>query len=380
MVKVLIKIFLPFFLGLFFAFWAFSFASAEEVSLVPSDSFELYSSLSGTSTSFIQEVKRSVSDYPFTDSSCELGTTSLVPDSFYLYSSSSSSYFSIIKTVYGSSPTFNFSFDNCVVTLDMTNNINGYYRYSFDLYFGVCGGFTQWANYNDITFDFTPSYTYSSVPLAIPDSESGMHCIVYLVGQSDYLVNDDYTPSSCFEKFGLVHIFVESTFYYDSNYGTDIVFNLEPWFDSNISSLGIDPTFFTLDRYFRFYVNNRVKSSLFGNVDPPVTPSPTVSPYPGQDTQESIQQGVSNIEGQMNQLINSLNPVVSPIPTPADFTIDETLFDELESMTLPDVSSAEDTFSSLWDIFDPIWWFLALLFSVTFVIGIFLYVLRGGFI
>lgn len=353
---------------------------ADEVSIVPNDTFELYSSLSDSNSLIVQEVKRSTSLYPFTESNCDLGTSSLVPDSVYLRSTNASSYLDIVKSVYPSSPSFNYKFRNFVVTLDMSDNINGYYRYSFDLYFGLSGGFTQWADFYNVTVDLTPSYTYSSVPLFISDSDDGMHCTVYLVGQSDFIVNDDYTPNTGLEKFSLVHIFVESTFFYDSSYGTDVVFNLSPWFESNISALSFDPSVLPVDRSFRFVVNNRIESSLVGNVDPPVTPTPTVTPYPGQDTQESIQQGVSNIEGQINQLTNILNPQVSPIPTPPEFTIDETPFAEFESMTFPDISEGQPIFSTLWDVFSPLMPYVLVMGTSLILTFFIMWILRGGWL
>lgn len=354
-------------------------ASADEVSIVPNDTFELYSSLSDSGSLIVQEVKRSTSLYPFTDSSCDLGTSSLVPDSVYLMSTNASSYLDSVKSVYPSSPSFNYKFRNFVVTLDMSDNINGYYRYSFDLYFGLSGGFVQWADFN-ATVDLTPTYTFSSAPLFISDSEDGLHCTVYLVGQSDFIVNDDYTPATGLEKFSLVHIFVESTFFYDSSYGTDIVFNLSPWFESNISALSFNPSVLPVDRSFRFVVNNRVISSLVGNVDPPVTPTSTVTPYPGQDTQESIQQGVSNIEGQINQLTNVLNPYVSPIPTPPELTIDETPFAEFESMTFPDISEGQPIFSSLWDVFEPLLPYVFVMGTSLILTFFVMWILRGGWL
>lgn len=394
MVKVLIKIFLPFFLGSFFALWSFSSAHAEEVSLIPVDSFEFvqHSNASGYESLVHFEVERSAVSYPFTNSNWYLGPQSLVSapsSSVFLYSSGSQVFISgcpvdrCAYSYYGYQfADFSIFTDSLIVSLDMSGYVNGYYRYELDFEYGA--GFVvdpfQYTSGNNV---LTPSYTFSSVPLHIPDSDSGMHISCYIVGQQDYTVSQRGDGLGATLTTGLVHFHCESTFYFDSSYGTDIVFNLTPIFGNMISKLDYDmsPVRNTgrSQTAYALY-NNRFWSSLYSNVEPPVTPTPSPTPYPGQDTQESIHQGVSNIEGQLNQLINSLNPVVSPIPTPSDFTIDETLFDELETMTLPDVSAAEDTFSSLWDIFDPLWWLLALIFSVTFVIGIFLYVLRGGFI
>lgn len=352
-----------------------SFAFAEEVSLVPSDTFELYST-SNYQPDLVQSVKRSTSLYPFTESTYENGSTSLVPDSYYLYSSSGSTghYLDPVQSSYGASAgIWSMSFDNFIVTLDMSENINGYYRYSFDLYFGISGGFDQWASFSARTLDFTPNYSYVSAPLFISDSDSGMHCTVYLVGQTDYTIQDDYADTGILETYSLIHIYVESTFYYDSSYGSEIVFNLEPWFDSNISSLSVDASIIPVNRSFYFYANNRVKSTLVGNVDPPVTPTPTPTPYPGQDTQESINQGVQTI-------IQGLDLNATPIPTPVDFSIDETFFDSLDEMTLPDLSFAESTYLSLWDIFDPLWPFICILVASLFVVTVFCWILRGGFI
>lgn len=395
MVKVLIKIFLPFFLGSFFALWAFSFAHADEVTLIPVDSVEFTarSTYSNYESNVYFEVERSSWTSPFTNTNWYLGPRAQVDspsDGVYLYPSSGNTQsiqgVTVVRAAYSY---YGYQFSDfsviplsLVVNLDMSNLINGYYRYECDFEFGV-GFVIDPFQYTSGDNDLIPSYSYSSVPLHIADSESGLHISCYFVGQDNFTVlqRDDGVGASL--TTGLPHFHCVSTFYYDSEYGTDVTFNLTPIFSTMIGSLSYDmsPVRATNRSQAAYAIyNNRFWSSLYSNVEPPVTPTPVPTPYPGQDTQESIQQGVSNIEGQLYQLINSLNPVVSPIPTPSDFTIDETLFDELETMTLPDVSAAEDTFSSLWDIFDPLWWLLALIFSVTFVIGIFLYVLRGGFI
>lgn len=390
MVKVFIKIFLPFFLGFFFAFWAFSFAHAEEVYLVPLDSFEIVcnSTYSGYSSDIQLEIERSTNTYPFNTSGILFGdstTLGLPSNAVYLYSSGYGASISGVPvdrcaySYYGKDMSdFSVNFDNLVISLDMDSLLNGFYRYETDFLFGVFFVVDPF-QYSIGDYDLTPSYTYDSHPFYIADSDSGMHIEVVLVGEQEYT----YKQGQSNVTVSLLKFHAESTFLYDSSYGTDITFNLQSAFSFIFSSLNFDTSAIratgrTQTAYACY--NTRVWSSLFSNVDPPVTPTPSPTPYPGQDTQESINQGVSNIEGQINQLINSLNPVISPIPTPVDFTIDETLFDELESLTLPDVSNAQDSYTYLWDIFNPLWWFLGLLFGSVFVIGIFLYVLRGGFI
>lgn len=345
-------------------------ASAEEVEVTPDDYAILYSS-SGNNI-FVQELERSVLLSPFTDQYCPLGTSVVVSDSVYLFDTSASNYLSVAKDGYAKSfQDWSMNFTNCEIGLDMSNFPNGYYRYSSDLYFGIGGAFTEYCNFGS-AIDLKSSYTYTSAPFFIADSESGMHCTVYLVGETSYQRTENRANAGASETFNLIHIYIESTFQYDSTYGTDVVFQLKPWFDTNISSLSIDcsPLRSLPSRHFDFYVNNRWKSSLVGNVEPPVTPTPSPTPYPGQDTQESINAGVQ-------QIVSDLNINATPIPTPAYLEIDETIFDE---MTLPDVSSTEETFTNLWDIFDPLWSFIGLLAGSLLVVGVFCYILRGGFI
>lgn len=259
-------------------------------------------------------------------------------------------------------PSFQLTLHDSSITLDVTNLLAGWYRYEAEIYVGV----TVFGDANGPTFD--PVFTYDSSEFPL-----GVNGKIYYAGTED-LTTGGY---GCLYGTQLVHFHFEDTWEVDPEV-EEYTWNITPAFQYLISSLQYSGGLTTCN--FGVATNNRFQSKLFGSVEPIVSPTPFPTPYPGQDTQESINQGVSNIEGQMNQLINTLNPLVSPIPTPADLTIDETLFDELETMTLPDVSDAQQTYSALWEIFDPLWWIIALLFSVTFVIGIFLYVLRGGFI
>lgn len=360
-------------LCIFFSIGAsLSFASAQEVEIVPEDYHILYSS-SPYSSLLDQEIRRDTSLSPFTDVKCPIGTSSLVPDSNYVYSANAVTRYDRVNEGYANNMAdWSFRYTGCEIGLDMSNQTDGYYRYSADLYFGLGGTFTSYANVSARTINLKASYTYNSVPLAIPDSESGMHCMVYLVGETEFTREDSNSNAGVYETFNLVHIFVESTFYYDSAYGSDIVFNLEPWFDNNISSLSVDcsPLRATVSRNFAFYANNRFTSRLFGNVDPPVTPTPSPTPYPGQDTQESINAGVQ-------QIVQDLNVYATPVPTPADIELDPDDLESLEALTLPDISDGSSTFSDLWDIFAPAVPYLTMLVLSLFGIMVFLWILEG---
>lgn len=361
-----------------------SFAFADEVSIVPSDEVYIsaHSSQSGYTTPVIQEVPFS-GTWP-TSPHFMLGYNTL-PDLTYVYNSSGSltdlgvpidrCYYAMNMSYMSD---FTITYDNIVIELDLSDLPNGYYRYESDIYVGIALDGYDFLSRTAYNFNYIPSFIYPTSAVYISDSSSSMHCSVRYVDNVDFTAS--YLNSSATNR--LVHFYLTSTFQYDSTYGSDVVFNLQPFLEEFSSfSFSMDQTKAHWNGgYVAFVYNNRFDSKLTGGVEPLFTPTPSPTPYPGQDTQESINQGVSNIEGQMNQLINSFNPVVSPIPTPADFTIDETLFDELETMTLPDISDTQSTYSALWDIFNPLWWILGLMFSIVFVIGIFLYVLRGGFI
>lgn len=347
-------------------------ASAEEVELTPDDYHILYSS-SPYSAVLDQEIRRDTTLSPFTDAKCPIGTSSLVPGSTYVYSANAVTRYDIIKNgMANNMADWAFRYTGCEIGLDMTDQTDGYYRYSADLYFGLGGTFTSYANVSARTINLKASYTYNSVPLAIPDSESGMHCMVYLVGETEFTREDSYSNAGVYETYNLVHIYVESTFYYDSAYGTDIVFNLDPWFENNISALSVDcsPLRATVSRNFDFYANNRFTSSLVGNVAPPVTPTPSPAPYPGQDTQESINQGVQ-------QIVTDLSISATPVPTPSEIEISPSDLESLEELTLPDVSVTQTTFADLWDIFAPAVPYLTMLAGSLLAVSIFMWILAG---
>lgn len=363
-------------LGIALCGWfSINVAHAEEVELVPED-YCILTSSSPSDSLLQQEMERSVLLSPFTNSYCQLGTTSVVPDSVYLYNVNATSYLSIVNSGFANSfQDWSMTYKNAEIGLDMTDFPNGYYRYSADLYFGIGGGFSEYCNFSSV-INLKSTYTFTSAPLYIGDSEDGMHCTVFIVGENTYQRPDNRANTGAAELFNLIHIYIESTFYFDSSYGTDVVFNIKPWFDSNISALSVDCSplrAINQSRAFYFYANNRFSSSLVGNVDPPVTPTPSPTPYPGQDTQESINSGVQ-------QIVQDLNVNATPVPAPDDLTIDETLFDVLDDLTLPDVTPAESTFEELWRIFDPLMPFIVLSGGSLLLVGVFMYCLRGHFI
>lgn len=360
-----------------------SFAFAEEVELIPSDSFELVcnSTYTGYTSDYHLELERATNAYPFTTSGIIFGdstTLNLPSDAVYLYRSGYGSSIAGVPVDYCAYSyygyqmyDFSVNYKNLVISLDMENYLNGYYRYETDFLLGVFFVVDPF-QYSIGDYDLTPSYTYDSHPFYIGDSESGMHIEVVLIGEQEYT----YKQGQSNVTVSLLKLHAESTFYYDSAYGTDLTFNLESAFQNLFSSLSFDVSSIrNTGRSQTAYAcyNTRIWSSLFSNVDPPITPTPSPTPYPGQDTQESINSGVQ-------QIVTDLNISATPIPVPSELAIDETIFDVLETMTLPDISEAETSFTDLWSIFDPLWVFLGALFGSLTVVGLFLYFVRGCFI
>lgn len=367
-----------------------SFAFAEEVELIPSDSFELVcnSTYTGYSSDIQLEIERATNTYPFTTSGIFFGdssTLSLPSDAVYLYSSGQGTSISGVPvdrcaySYYGKDMSdFSVNFKNLVISLDMDNLLNGYYRYETDFLLGVFFVVDPF-QYSIGDYDLTPSYTYDSHPFYIGDSETGMHIEVVLVGEQEY----SYKQGQSNVTVSLLKFHSESTFLYDSTYGTDITFNLQTAFSSIFSSLNFDTSAIrATNRTQTAYAcyNSRIWSSLYSNVEPPITPTPSPTPYPGQDTQESINSGVSQIESQVSQLINILDVHATPVPVPEELTIDETVIDVLETMTLPDLEDSRSTMSTMWEIFTPAVWYLALLAAAIFAVSIFLWILRGGWL
>lgn len=385
--KTITKIFIALILGVVFALGAFPhIAHADEVSLVPLDSFEYTakSSYSNYTSPVYMELERNAWNSPFNSDTFCLGYRDYIDspsDGVFLYPTSgtvSQNGIQVARCAYEyqgkNIQDFSITPQAFVIALDMSDNLNGYYRYECDFEYGV-GFVIDPFQYTTAPADLSPSYIYNSAPLHIPDSDTGMHISVYLVGEDVFVQGmrtGDYTQVTN----ALVHLHAVSTFYYDSTYGTEVTFDLSPVFSNMVGTLTYDmaPVRNTgRSQTAQAFYNNRVWSALYGNVEPPVTPTPTVTPYPGQDTQESINAGVQ-------QIVQGLDVQATPIPQPDDLTIDETLFDMLESMTLPDVSPAEQTFTSLWTIFDPLWAFIGLMAGSMLVVGVYMYCLRGRFI
>lgn len=384
--KTITKIFIALILGVVLALGAFPhIAYADEIEIVPDVTYELTASASvGYTNRVYFEVPNDAygNKYPINETNCMIGNYNdlgLVGTPVFLSSANRDATFGNFPLNYcanwyvpANAQDFSITFHGLHIALDMGENLNGYYRYTCDFLLGCCFNGAS-AYYRQVTIDATPNYTYNSAPLYISDSENGMHGTIYLVGQTDYFYTI-YQNSKV--QNGLVKFRFESTFYYDSTYGTEVAFDLSPMFSSMIGPLNYDLSDFRaggVNSNNYGYYNNRFLSKLFGNVEPPVTPTPTVTPYPGQDTQESINQGVQTI-------IQGLDVQASPIPTPADLTIDETIVDVLETMTLPDLTDAGTSYSNMWDIFTPAVTFLALLASSIFVVSVFLWILRGGWL
>lgn len=241
--------------------------------------------------------------------------------------------------------------------------LQGYYTVAYDIYFGVSvyvprgnqnntltNIFTvdpspyQWEDQNGHTFqilyqDDNPSITFTANGYT-QTSTNFIHLRAYYIG-----VDSDETIS--------LHLLE----YFNTHIGT--------WSAQGVYGNGYDIPAYSLQAFFVPEVTYLP--------EPPATPTPVPTPYPGQDTQESINQGVQVI-------VDVLDVSATPLPHPDELQIDETLFDSLESMTLPDVSPATDTFANLWTIFDPLWAFIGMLAGSLLVVGIFLYLLKGNFI
>ena len=366
---------------LFFSIGAFCvFGSAEEVEIVPNDDFTvLYFWQYGypDQTSFTLNTRHSCpsvgqwfgGDFKTYDSLYN-PDDELDNNNFNLYDQ----YLSCIREPinHGTAQnSYNVWLRDPWIDLDVSGYVPGWYRYEADIYLGLCFApyFMQYSDYDLLTVN--PSFTYVSDPV----ENNGLITQYYGLQQSRNHLNGFWAKGI---DSGMVHIGVSYTFYLD---GSDTVIGFAPDF-SVISPLNYDMTTFKAvnngngyNGDTAFFANGRFTSTLYSNVEPPITPTPAPTPYPGQDTQESINAGVQLI-------VSDLNINATPIPTPADLTIDETVFDMLNDYTLPDVSDEDvvSTYSDLWSVFSPFWVFLGALFGSLLITSIFLYILRGGFV
>lgn len=352
-----------------------SFASADDVEIVSyTDTLYLDSTLSVGSGSYnlVSDTMASLDSM----TSSWYGGSALHSDYriSYLYPASNTLYADYLNEYYyysianGSDRPLSASLtlNDGSVVLDTTGFYSGAYHYSCEIYVGIA--YTRIQHQNNTSFyvpatfalDF-PGFTFNYVTASFVGKE-----------QVTYTVNGGSA------SIDLLHFHYDEYFELDGT-ETSKTFAVGNMFQLILGSpISYDfatqgPLGNRSSRNFYYFTNNRFESELWKVDSLPVPPSPTPTPYPGQDTQESINQGVQTI-------ITALDISATPIPTPTDLKIDETIFDELETMTLPDVSDAQTTYTALWDIFNPLWWFIGLLFSCLFVVGIFLYVLRGGFI
>lgn len=252
------------------------------------------------------------------------------------------------------------------IVLDTTGFSSGAYHYSCEFYVGI--GYHRVQHQINTSFYVPATFALDNVSLSnnfFTYSYVGKEQVTYYTNGGNASVD-------------LLHFHFDCYFELDGT-ETSKTFSLDTICDFILGS-PISYDFATQgpfgsrnSRTFYYLTNNRFVSELWKVDSMPIPPSPTPTPYPGQDTQESINQGVQTI-------ITALDISATPIPTPADLKIDETIFDELETMTLPDVSSTSQNFLDLWSIFAPLWPFLGILFGSLTVVGIFLYFLRGGFI
>ena len=279
--------------------------------------------------------------------------------------SNAATYMSLYDTIWGyydpQIPTFTVTLTDCSFILDTSDLPAGYYRYIVDFWYG-----TAFSNAYTVTSTCQPSYlgTSSYTEGTTSISFEGLdQCQNYFAG-INYPFRSD-----------LLHFTFDTVFYCDGN-TPETEFNLYYWISQlGKQVLGYDLGQYTIGRfyYLNIWANNRYYTQLYGNVEPPVTPTPSPTPYPGQDTQESIQQDVQ-------QIVNILDISATPIPTPSQFEIDSTISDLLESATLPDVSTGQPIFSSLWEIFSPLLPFVGLLGTALVTVYFIMYILRGGWL
>lgn len=273
-------------------------------------------------------------------------------------------YMSLYDTIWGyynpQMPTFTLTLSDCSFTLDTSDLPAGYYRYIVHFYYGCA-----FSNANTVSSSVQPSY------LGISSYTEDFTSIAFngLVQCQNYFAGNSYPFRS-----DLLEFTFDTVFYCDGN-TSETEFNLYYWISQlGKNILGYDLTGYTIGRYYylNIWANNRYYTELYGNVEPPVTPTPSPTPYPGQDTQESINSGVQ-------QIVSDLSVVATPVPTPIGLDLDETVLDQLESVTLPDMSNQQlnATFTNLWDIFSSLWSYLGILFGSIVVVSVFCFVIGG---
>ena len=257
-------------------------------------------------------------------------------------------------------PDFYVTITGGELELDTNGLLAGYYRYESEIYIGCAFAGVGSYNYQNMA----PNYTYSSTPIPLPSG-----------GTFTYMGSEAITTSSSSVDLfttALLHFHFEETLYLPGD-DEPVVWDLSPGFQYAVGILDYPGLSITKNHSLIVFGNNRFDSALYSNVEPPVTPTPSPTPYPGQDTQESINAGVQ-------QIVQDLSVYATPVPTPGEITLDPTAFDYLEDLTLPDVSEGSRDISNMWLIFTPAVGYLTLLATSIFVVSIFIYIIRGGWL
>ncbi|MBO7734504.1 MAG: hypothetical protein J6S67_18210 [Methanobrevibacter sp.] len=322
--KKILKILLCLSLG-FVPLFLFSCAHAEEVQLVPSDSWEYEVHFQNNSDDFYLTTD-STMNYPDSYTDPQNPTHRLILGDFlcgesqvayvsgYVPSNDTPVYAPLPYSYQGcypyyylynsgntsiDFPSFTLTFHDSTLTLDCSNLTSGWYRYEAELYLGVAvGGF---GTFSPAPPSFEPTFTYltDEIPL-------GVNGVIYYAGTEDLSTGDVSSP-----MFGtkLVHFHFEDTFEVDPQVGT-YDWNLTPAFQYLISGLQYQGFSVLKRQCITVYGNSRFASSLYGNVDPIVSPTPTPTPSPNQDIINTNNTNTTNIISNINSGFDSLAGII----------------------------------------------------------------------
>lgn len=239
--------------------------------------------------------------------------------------------------------------------------LDGWYTLQYDIFVGVTCNYNSYSNAvltNTLTSDGAADF--------YTDANGHTFIVQYL--DNDIRVSTTYS-TACVSDMLHFRVVYEG----DQN-DTSLEFHLGDYISNHIAGWragGLNGGRYNTESWYM--IQSFFLPTLYYELEPPATPTPIPTPYPGQDTQESINAGVQ-------QIVQGLDVQATPIPHPDDLTIDETIFDALDDMTLPDVTPAQSTFTNLWSIFNPLWAFVGLFAGSMTLVGIFMYCLKGRFI
>lgn len=292
------------------AWLAFSCAHAEEIELVPTDTFSLSEHVSysvGDPRSYEFDSLVQCPNYSgtfnwiggdFLNSSSRIA----YQDPYYSYSNSvNSKYLNLILQHYDyysdnyTVPTFTVSITGGNVSLDVSTLLAGWYRYEADIYIGL-GGMSE-ASFHP---SFDPAFTFNATPFPLASGT-----LTY-VGTEDYTVGA--SQNSLFgSKF--LHFVLEDTFYIDPAVGS-YDWYLDTAFANIVSGIQYQGgTTIYRRELLIITTNNRFISRLYSNVDPPITPTPTPTPSPNQDIINNNNSNTTNIITTINDGFDALSAV-----------------------------------------------------------------------